>query len=63
MAASVDGGASWGKNIKVAEGSHAGSTPLDILTDGSSGAFALLASDIRKGGGDAIFLVKGKIVP
>ncbi|GAH57588.1 unnamed protein product, partial [marine sediment metagenome] len=63
MAASTDGGKSWGKNIKVAEKSHAGSTPLDISADSTSGTFTLVASDIRKGAGDAIFLVKGKIVP
>lgn len=63
MAASTDGGRSWGKNLKVAEKSHVGSTPLDIAADGSSGTFVLLASDIRKGAGDAIFLVKGKIAP
>lgn len=63
MAASTDGGKNWGKNIKVAEKSQAGSTPIDIAVDASSSTFTLVASDIRKGAGDAVFLVKGKIAP
>jgi hypothetical protein len=63
MAASLNGGKVWGKNIKVAEKSHAGSTPLDIVVDASSGTFTLVASDIRKGAGDATYLIKGKIAP
>jgi len=63
MAASAGKGNGWGKNIKVAEKSHVGNTPLDIAADTSTGSFAVLASDIRKGGGDAVFLVRGQIVP
>ncbi len=63
MAASTDGGASWGKNVSVAERSPVGSTPLDIVADGTSGTFILMASHIREGPGDAIFLVSGQLVP
>jgi hypothetical protein len=63
MAVSLDGGRNWGKNIKVAEKSQAGSTPIDIAVDATSGNFTLVASDIHKGAGDAVFLVKGKIAP
>ena len=61
MAASTDDGESWGKNVKVAEKSHAGNAPMDIAAAGSS--FYLLASDVRKGPGDATHLIKGKVVP
>jgi len=60
-AASVDGGKTWGKNVKVADPSHAGATPLDLAADPSTGVFHLLVSDVRKGSGDATYLVKGGI--
>ena len=63
MAASTDGGESWGKNVQVAAKSSVGITPLDVAADASSGVFYLAASDVRKGDGDATYLVKGTIVP
>jgi len=61
MAASNDGGKTWGKNVKVAQESHAGSTPLDIATAGTS--FYVVVSDVRKGPDDATFLVRGRVHP
>jgi hypothetical protein len=62
MAASMDAGRSWGKNLKVAERSHVGSTVFDVAADRSSGVFYLSTSDIREGADDATYLVKGKVV-
>jgi len=61
MAASRDGGKTWGKNLKVAPASQVGLTPLALAVDRASGAFYLLANDVHKGTGDAIYLVKGRM--
>ena len=63
MAASTDGGESWGKNVEVAAKSRVGITPLDVAADASSGVFYLAVSDVRKGDGDATYFVKGRLVP
>ena len=63
MAASTDSGKRWGKNVRVAARSQVGLTPLDVAADVSSGSFYLLAGDVRKGAGDATYLVRGKILP
>ncbi len=63
MAASINGGKEWGKNMKISEPSHAGATPLDIAVDASRGTFYLILSDIVEGAGDATYLVKGEIAP
>jgi len=63
MACSTNAGKDWGKNIKVAESSHVGITPLAIAVDESTNTFYLILSDVLKGGGDATYLVKGKFEP
>ena len=63
VAASLDGGETWGKNVWVAKKTTVGITPIDIAADGSAGAFALVATDIRHGGGDATYLVRGRFAP
>jgi len=62
-AASIDGGKSWGKNVKLAEKSRVGITPLDVAVDASSGTFYLVIGDVAEGSGDAVYFVKGKIEP
>ena len=61
MAASVDGGKTWGKNVRVAPASTIGITPLDIVSDPRGGTFQLVLSDVRKGKGDATFFLGGRI--
>jgi len=63
MAASTDGGRSWGKNLYLAPVSPVGITPLDVAVDASSAAFYLTLSHIVHGPGDATYLVKGAIHP
>ena len=63
VAASIDGGETWGKNVKVAERSQVGLTPLSMAADPAAGAVYLLVSDIHKGGGDATYFVKAKVAP
>ena len=60
MAASTDDAESWGKNVKVADRSTVGITPLDVAADNSKGYFYLVVGDVRKGAGDATYLVKGR---
>jgi len=60
-AASLDGGRTWGKNVKVLQRSSVGNTPTDIAADGATGAFAAAAADVHKGGGDALYLVRAKV--
>jgi hypothetical protein len=60
-AASVDGGRSWGRNIRLAGPSSVGITPMDLVADPSAGVFCALVSDVRKGGGDATYLLTGGI--
>jgi hypothetical protein len=62
-AASVDSGKRWGKNVRVAGGSHMGSAVLDAVADDTSGTFYLCVSDVVEGAGDATYLVKGQIEP
>jgi hypothetical protein len=62
-AASLDGGETWGINVPLGVNSHAGITPFDIAVDKVSGAFVIVASDVRQGGGDVTFLIKGRIIP
>ncbi|MHC4714807.1 MAG: sialidase family protein [Planctomycetota bacterium] len=62
-AASLDGGETWGKNIWLARQTTVGNTPIDIAVDGATGEFALTATDVRHGGGDATYLTRGKLVP
>jgi len=62
-AASVDSGKRWGKNVRVAGGSHMGSAVLDAVVDDTSGTFYLCVSDVVEGAGDATYLVKGQIEP
>jgi hypothetical protein len=63
LAASIDGGATWGKNIRAAPRSTVGITPLDLVTDPAAGRFRLVYSNVRKGEGDATSLVTGRINP
>jgi len=63
MAASIDGGETWGINVRVADRSPVGLTPLDLAADPATGAFHLVVGHVRKGPGDAIYLVKGTVVP
>ncbi|MDP6438414.1 MAG: sialidase family protein [Candidatus Brocadiia bacterium] len=60
MAASIDDAESWGKNVKVAEPSRVGITPLDVAANESKGYFYLAVGDVRKGPGDATYLVTGR---
>jgi len=60
-AASLDGGRTWGKNVKVLQRSSVGTTPIDIAVDPATGAFIVAAADIREGSGDALYLVRGRI--
>ena len=60
MAASTDDAESWGKNVKLAEPSRVGITPLDVAAEESKGYFYLVAGDVRKGAGDATYLVTGR---
>ena len=63
IAASINNGKRWGKNVKVAGRSQTGNTPVDIAVDDTSGAFAVLASHLRQGAGDAILVAKGRFAP
>ncbi len=62
-AASIDRGETWGKNVRLAGRSPVGITPLDMVADPSSGLFHLALSHVRKGAGDATYLVKGAVAP
>jgi hypothetical protein len=61
LAASIDGGETWGKTVKVAERSAVGLTAIDVAVDPASGAFYLVVGHVSKGAGGAIQLVKGKV--
>lgn len=61
VAASLDGGRTWGKNVRAARRSTVGNTPLDIAVDPVSGAFAIVAADVREGDGDALYVVRGRL--
>ena len=61
MAASMDGGKTWGKNLRVADRSHTGITPLDMTVDLATGVFHLALSDVRQGSGDATSFLKGEV--
>ena len=61
MAASLDNGQTWGKNVRVADASRVGITPIALAVDETSGTFYLTTSDVRKGGGDATFFMKGSV--
>ncbi len=60
MAASTDNAESWGKNVKLADRSTVGITPLDVAANESKGYFYLVAGDVRKGAGNATYLVTGR---
>lgn len=60
-AASLDGGQTWGKNVRVALRSTVGNTPVDIAVDPASGAFVIVAADVRDGGGDTLHVVRGML--
>ena len=62
MAVSVDGGETWGKNVRVAARSTVGITPIEMAVDGSTGRFAVLVTDVRQGEGDGTYMVRGKVV-
>jgi len=57
-AVSLDGGRTWGKNVKLANRSQTGITPLDVVADPAAGTLYVVTSDVRKGLGDATYLVK-----
>jgi hypothetical protein len=61
LAASLDGGETWGKTVVAAPRSPVGVTPIDLAVDSASETFYLLVGHIRKGAGDAIYLVKGHL--
>jgi hypothetical protein len=61
-AASLDGGESWGINVPLGFNSTVGITPFDVIGDPATGSFLVAASDVRMGGGDATFLIKGRVV-
>ena len=61
MVASLDGGKTWGKNLRVANASRVGITPIAVAADKAAGTFYLTISDVRKGGGDATFFMKGSV--
>ena len=61
LAASVDGGRHWGLNAEAAPLRQIGASPLAVTPGHEPGTFRVCASVIRKGPGDAVYLIRGRV--